>query len=153
MGKKEVKKYVRDKRSPKPKNKNVSKVMSANKAKNTKPEVQLRKLLWVEGLRGYRTNYKKAPGRPDIAFPTKKVAIFIHGCFWHRCPICKLPMPKTNQAFWANKFNANKKRDKLKERTLKKLGWKVTTIWECELDNGDFIRKKVLNIIENGKRN
>lgn len=74
-------KYIRDERSPHQKNENVSKVMSANKAKNTKPELLLRRSLWKNHLRGYRVNYKKIPGRPDVAFPAKMIAIFVNGCF------------------------------------------------------------------------
>ena len=131
--------YVRDKRSPVPKNEQVSKVMSANKAKHTKPELLLRKALWANGLRGYRNNYKKVPGRPDVAFPVKKVAIFVNGCFWHRCPHCNYPLPKTNTAFWELKFKKNKDRDALKTKQLEALGWEVITAWECELD-GDMNR-------------
>lgn len=126
-------KYIRDKRSPVPKNSNVSKVMSANKSKNTKPELLLRKLLWVNGLRGYRVNYPKAPGKPDIAFPSKKIAIFVHGCFWHRCPHCELVLPKTNTEFWRNKFDRNIIRDVEKTRILKKERWKVKVFWECQI--------------------
>jgi DNA mismatch endonuclease (patch repair protein) len=77
--------YVRDKRSPVPKNEAVSRVMSANRAKNTKPELLLRKALWQAGARGYRLHYKRVPGRPDISFVSKKVAIFVNGCYWRRC--------------------------------------------------------------------
>jgi len=125
--------YIRDGRAPVPKSEVTSRVMSANKAKNTKPEVILRRALWANGLRGYRCNYKKAPGRPDIAFPKKKIAIFVNGCFWHRCPHCKLPLPKSNQDFWKTKFEANKKRDREKVTLLGKEGWKVFIIWECEI--------------------
>lgn len=131
--KKEVTKYIRDKRSPKPLSEKVSRTMSANKAKGTKPELQLRKVLWSNGLRGYRCNLKTVPGKPDIAFPKRKIAIFINGCFWHRCPLCKLKLPKSNKIFWVNKFKANKKRDKAKEKELIRQGWKVVTFWECQL--------------------
>jgi len=131
------KKYVRDKRSPQPKNENVSRVMSANKAKDTKPEIALRKLLWNNGLKGYRVNYKKIPGRPDITFVNRKVAIFVHGCFWHRCPTCNYPSPKTNKEFWETKFSKNKARDAAKENELTALSYTVITIWECEL-KGDI---------------
>lgn len=94
-----MKEYVRDKRSPKPKNENVSRVMSANKAKNSKPEVQLRKYLWNNGLKGYRLHHKKSPGRPDIAYISKKLAIFVNGCYWHRCPKCNYTLPKNNRIF------------------------------------------------------
>jgi DNA mismatch endonuclease, patch repair protein len=132
--------YSRDKRSPTPKHENVSRVMSANKAKNTTPEVTLRKALWEYGLRGYRINWKKVPGRPDIAFPGKKIAIFVNGCFWHRCPTCAYTLPKHNTEFWKNKFDKNVSRDNLKKEQLINLGWSVMVVWECEI-------KKQLDII------
>ena len=107
--------------------------MSSNKAKNTKPELRLRKALYAEGIRGYRLNWKKAPGRPDIAFPGKKIAIFINGCYWHRCPHCELPLPKTNKEFWEEKFDKNIKRDIKKEKELLDLGWIVLVFWECKI--------------------
>jgi len=90
--------------------------MKGNKAKNTKPELLLRKALCSTGIRGYSLNWKKVPGKPDIAFPGKKIAIFVNGCFWHRCPICDLPLPKTNIEFWKNKFIRNVERDRLKTK-------------------------------------
>lgn len=125
--------YKRDKRSPTPKNENVSKVMSANKAKNTKPELLLRKKLWEASFRGHRINYKKISGKPDIAFPSKKIAIFIHGCYWHRCPHCNLSLPKTNIDFWKTKFEKNTIRDKIKTKDLIDEGWLVFTFWECQV--------------------
>lgn len=135
--------YSRDKRSPIPKHAGVSKVMSANKAKNTKPEISLRKALWSNGIKGYRLNWKIVPGRPDIAFPGKKLAIFVHGCYWHRCPTCAYPLPKHNTDFWKNKFEKNVARDEIKKQELIKLGWKVITVWECE------IKQKLDSIILN----
>lgn len=79
-------------------------VMQANKSKNTKPELKVRKALRKAGLSGYRLHWKKAAGRPDICFPGRRVAIFVNGCFWHRCPHCSLPLPKSNVAFWSAKF-------------------------------------------------
>ena len=110
----ERRKYVRDGRAPIPKSEVTSRVMSSNKAKDTKPEMILRKKLWSSGLRGYRLHLKEVPGRPDIAFPKRKLAIFVHGCFWHRCPHCNLPLPKSNREFWKNKFQRNIQRDKMK---------------------------------------
>ena len=129
------KEYVRDSRSPKPLNDSVSKVMSANKAKNTKPELLLRKALWKDGHRGYRINWKKVPGRPDIVFPSKKLAIFVNGCYWHRCPKCDLSLPKTNTKFWKDKFDKNIKRDRKKTNELLSLGWNVLVFWECDIKN------------------
>lgn len=70
--------------------------MSANRAKGSKPEVFLRKALYKERLLGYRLHYKEVPGRPDICFVSKKLAIFVHGCYWHRCARCDYPIPITN---------------------------------------------------------
>ena len=107
--------------------------MSRNKARNTKPELNLRRSLYADGVRGYRLNWKKAPGTPDIAFPGKKIAIFINGCYWHRCPHCELPLPKTNTKFWEEKFDKNIKRDIKKEKELLDLGWIVLVFWECKI--------------------
>lgn len=126
--------YIRDGRAPIPKKEITSKIMSKIRAKDTKPELLLRKALWNNGLRGYRLHWKKAPGRPDICFPGKKLAIFVHGCYWHRCPYCKLSTPKTHKRFWKSKFKRNKERDKRKLRALKKGGWKVITFWECQIN-------------------
>ena len=127
------KKYIRDKRSPKPLSEATSKVMSANRAKDTKPEILFRKVLWANGIRGYRLNWRKAPGRPDIAFPGKKIAIFINGCYWHRCPKCELPLPKTNTNFWKEKFDRNILRDFQKNKELINFGWNVLIFWECDI--------------------
>jgi len=125
--------YVRDSRSPTPLNETVSKYMRSNKSKNTKPELLFRKELWKAGIRGYRLHWKKAPGKPDISFPGKKIAIFINGCYWHRCPKCNLGLPKNNRAFWQQKFERNVERDKEKVAALEQQNWNVLIIWECEL--------------------
>jgi DNA mismatch endonuclease, patch repair protein len=135
MKDKNEKVYTRDGRAPIPKKGSTSRVMSANKAKNTKPEIALRKALHNNGIRGYRLNWKKAPGRPDIAFPSKKIAIFVNGCFWHKCPYCKPSLPKTHKSFWDQKFAKNKIRDKKKISILRQNGWKVLTVWECQIKN------------------
>lgn len=125
--------YIRDGRAPIPKKESTSRVMSANKGRNTGPEVKLRQILCKNGIRGYRLNWKKAPGRPDIAFPKRKKAIFVHGCYWHRCSKCRLTLPKSNADFWREKFAKNIKRDKLKQKELRKDGWDVLIVWECEI--------------------
>ena len=132
-----VKEYLRDKRSPTPLNDTCSKVMRANKGKDTSPELLLRKALRDAGFGGYRLHWKVS-GHPDICYPGKKLAIFVNGCFWHRCPHCDLPVPKTNTEFWEEKFKRNKERDGRKECDLKAEGWNVMVIWECEI-------KKYLN--------
>ena len=125
--------YLRDGRAPLPRTEAISRVMSANKDKETKPEIQLRKALWNAGIRGYRKNWKQAKGRPDIAFPGRKIAIFVHGCFWHNCEKCRLPTPKTNAAFWKEKFERNRKRDNDNVQLLITLGWSVLVVRECDL--------------------
>ncbi len=142
------KKYVRDKRSPIPSSDNASKVLSAIKAKNTKPELQFRKLLWKNGIKGYRLHPKTVEGRPDITFISKKVALFIHGCYWHRYPQCKPHIPKFNKEFWVNKFQKNIKRDQLKEHKLKNQGWKILVFWECEIKaNPETLLKQIISAL------
>lgn len=131
---------------PKPSNPNVTKSMKGNKATDTKPELILRKVLWAQGYRGYRLHWKEAPGHPDICFIKKRFVIFVNGCFWHRCPYCKLPLPKSNRAFWSKKFQRNKERDRLKILRLRSLGWKTMTIWECKIKN--HLDKTIKTIIK-----
>jgi DNA mismatch endonuclease (patch repair protein) len=107
--------------------------MQGNKAKDTKPELAVRRMLRDAGFPGYRLQWKKAPGRPDIAYPGRKIAIFVNGCFWHRCPKCNPSTPKTNAEYWNEKFKQNVERDQRKVEELEALGWKVFVIWECEL--------------------
>ena len=125
--------YIRDNRIPIPKTEGISKSMRANKGKNTKPELRMRRLLRDAGAVGYRLHKKGIPGRPDMAFVGRKVAVFVHGCFWHRCPYCKLKLPKTHRVFWEKKFERNVERDRLNLAVLKKTGWKVIVVWECRL--------------------
>ena len=108
--------------------------MQGNKRKDTKPELLVRKALREAGYTGYRLPWKKAPGRPDIAFPGRKVAIFIDGCFWHHHEGCKYATtPATNTEFWEDKFARNKARDERDRKLLAEDGWTVISIWECEL--------------------
>ena len=142
-------KYQRDKRSPIPSSEKASRVMSSIKGKNTKPELTLRKLLWREGLRGYRLHWK-IPGSPDLVFTRKKIAIFVNGCYWHKCPKCNLPIPKSNSDFWENKFHKNVLRDEMKKKLLEDANWKVIIIWECDIKNAqqptiDLIKNELLN--------
>lgn len=106
--------------------------MRANRRKNTGPEITLRRALREAGLSGYRLQWK-VPGRPDIAYPGRKVAIFVNGCFWHMCPRCNLPLPRSNQDYWIPKLRRNKERDSEKREALEETGWTVITVWECEI--------------------
>lgn len=125
--------YIRDGRAPIPENESTSRLMSKIKGRNTNPELNIRRELWQKRIRGYRLHWKKAPGTPDISFPGKKIAIFINGCFWHRCPNCNPPMPKSHSNFWFNKFQKNVDRDKIKIQQLNENGWRTITLWECQI--------------------
>lgn len=127
-----------------------SELMSRIRAKDTGPELTFRKALWKAGLRGYRIHRKDLPGRPDIVFGRYRVAIFIHGCFWHACPKCDLPVPKTNSVFWKEKFERNKARDVRKEQQLRDLHYAVVIIRECEMkkDLDDCVEKVRLALVE-----
>jgi DNA mismatch endonuclease (patch repair protein) len=107
--------------------------MSRIRGKNTKPELTLRSLLSKMGTRGYRTHYNLS-GRPDIVFVKKRVAVFVDGCFWHRCPKCFVE-PTTRKQFWVEKIGGNVKRDRRTNATLRKQGWKVLRFWEHEIRN------------------
>lgn len=111
-----------------------TKVMSKVRQKDTPQEMAVRKFLFSKGLR-FRKNYKKLPGSPDIVLPKYKTAIFVHGCFWHRHNCKYATLPKSNVDFWQNKFCNNIKRDKRNIRDLKKLGYRVIILWQCNLSN------------------
>lgn len=114
-------------------NEYVRKSMQGNKRANTKPELTVRRMLREMGYAGYRLQWKKCPGRPDVAFPGRKVAIQVQGCFWHRCPKCQLSKPKSHSDYWEAKFDANVKRDQRNLAEAKRQGWRVITVWECDL--------------------
>ncbi len=107
--------------------------MQGNRSKNTKPELLVRRCLREAGLTGYRLQWKGAAGRPDIAFPGRRVAIFVHGCFWHRCPYCNPSEPRSNVDFWNAKFRRNQERDRRDCQALLEAGWTVIVVWECRL--------------------
>ena len=110
----------------------VHKSMQGNKRADTKPELLVRERLRKTGLGGYRLQWKVA-GRPDIAWPGKKVCIFVNGCFWHRCPHCNPSVPKKNVEYWTAKFERNVERDRESIAALEAAGWRVHVVWECEL--------------------
>lgn len=137
--------YSRDKRSPVPSNETVSRAMSQNKHVGTRPEILVRKILRKLGLSGYRKNWEKAYGKPDICFPKRKIAIFVHGCFWHHCPKCMHRWPKNNQRYWKKKISRNIKRDKVNIKRLTRDGWKILVLWDCELrQNETKCTKKIV---------
>ena len=113
---------------------NMSKIRSTD----TKPEIKLRKALFAKGFR-YSLHNKKLPGKPDIVLRKYKTVIQVNGCFWHGHEGCKyFVIPKTRTEFWTDKINATLVRDKINNQKLTDLGWKVITVWECELKPKNF---------------
>jgi DNA mismatch endonuclease (patch repair protein) len=118
-------------------------IMASVHSKNTKPEMVVRKMVYQLGYR-YRLYSDKLPGRPDLAFAGKRKAVFVHGCFWHRHPDCRYATsPKTRVEFWKSKFQANVARDELTRRKLEQMGWKVLTVWQCELKDPDKLAERL----------
>lgn len=138
-----------------------SQMMAGIKGKNTKPEIQVRKILHAHGFR-FRLHQKNMPGWPDIVLPKYKTVIFVHGCFWHghqNCPIFRLPKSRTE--FWQEKIGNNILRDERNTGLLMESGWRVANIWECALKGAsrlptpqletsisDAVLSKVTNIID-----
>jgi len=112
-----------------------SKRMSRIQGKNTAPELALRKVLHRLGLR-YRLHRAGLPGSPDLVFPRYKAVVFVHGCFWHRHAGCTIATtPKSNTAFWLEKFEKNVARDTRVTAQLEEQGWRVFVVWECEVSS------------------
>ena len=107
-------------------------LMSRVGSKDTTPELIVRRLIHGIGYR-YRLHCPDLPGKPDIVLPRHKKIVFVHGCFWHRHMGCrKAGVPKSRRAFWLDKFSKNTERDTENTRILKKLGWKVLVVWQCQ---------------------
>ena len=122
--------------------------MSCIKAKDTKPEIIVRRFLFSKGFR-YRLNYKKLPGKPDLVFPKYKKALFVNGCFWHGHEGCKyFVIPKTRTEWWLQKINENKARDKRNMAELIKLNWEPIIIWECELKSSVKREQTLSSLVE-----
>jgi DNA mismatch endonuclease (patch repair protein) len=123
-----------------------SRNMAAIRSKNTKPEIVVRRLLCEMGLR-YRLHRADLPGKPDIVMPGRKVAIFVHGCFFHmhKCRYGRV-MPATNSEFWQTKRKGNAARDRRNVRQLRKLGWQVVTVWECDTKEPDRVQQRLRRI-------
>jgi DNA mismatch endonuclease (patch repair protein) len=117
------------------------------RGKDTKPEMRVRKFLHASGLR-YRLHDKRLPGRPDLVFPSRKVAVFVNGCFFHQHPGCPhARMPKSRLEFWGPKLAGNVERDQRNYANLVEAGWRVLVIWECETKNHQAIWQLQRNIV------
>lgn len=116
--------------------------MSLIKARDTKPELKVRRALHKSGLR-YRLHARDLPGRPDIIFRRDRIAVFVHGCFWHQHPDpeCKRArIPKSRRDFWVPKLKGNRARDEEVMAKLEKDGWRVLEVWECQLDQSHLAK-------------
>lgn len=126
-----------------------SALMSRIRSKDTRPELVVRKLAHALGYR-FRVHCADLPGTPDLAFPSRKKVIFVHGCFWHG-HTCKLASsPKTNISYWIPKINGNRRRDRQRKRALSKLGWRTLVVWECTTRTKDLspLERRLVKFLE-----
>ncbi len=125
-----------------------SEIMARVRSKNSRPEMLVRKLVFGMGYR-YRLHGKYLPGCPDLVFGPRKKVIFVHGCFWHRHEKCALArMPKSRLDFWGPKLEGNRERDDRNKRALAKEGWKMLTIWECQLKNVERVSARIARFLD-----
>jgi len=107
--------------------------MRGNKSSKTGPESMLAQQLRKAGVNGFCQNPSDLLGSPDFAFPASRLAVFVHGCFWHRCPYCQPHFPTSNAEYWTAKFARNKARDACTRTSLRAQGWRLIVVWECQL--------------------
>lgn len=125
-----------------------SRLMAKIRGKDTLPEIAVRSLLHRAGYR-FRIHVANLPGRPDIVLPKHRTIVFIHGCFWHRHKGCKAATsPKSHRKFWAEKFRRNVANDRKHERQLRRMGWKVVTLWECQIRRPGRVLQRVGKVVE-----
>lgn len=130
-----------------------SEIMKRVVSKGTRPELTIRKIVWGLGYR-YRLNVNGIPGKPDIAFKSRKKAIFVNGCFWHRHPGCALTRtPKSNTEFWTKKFATTIKTDQRNYEELTRMGWRYLIIWECEIKKSNLkcLTQKIDQFMKDGE--
>jgi DNA mismatch endonuclease (patch repair protein) len=125
-----------------------SEIMARVRSKNSRPELFIRKLVYALGYR-YRLHQRDLPGSPDLVFRRSRKVIFVHGCFWHRHAKCALArMPKSRVDFWTEKLEGNRRRDERNRRALAREGWKVLTIWECQIRDASRLEAKVRRFLD-----
>lgn len=125
-----------------------SQIMGRIRGKDTEPELIVRKAAHALGFR-YRLHDRRLPGSPDLVFRGRKLALFVHGCFWHRHENCKLCYaPKSNVEFWAQKFKNNVARDERVRKELEALGWEPAIIWQCETSDADRLARRLREILD-----
>lgn len=117
----------------------------------TRPEVVVRRMVWGLGYR-YRLHRQDLPGRPDLVFASRKLIIFVHGCFWHVHARCKRAHePRSNRSYWLPKLERNRRRDQMNRKLLVATGWKVLIIWECEIFEAERIRTRIAAFLRQAK--
>lgn len=125
-----------------------SEIMSRVRAKDTKPEMVVRRMLHAAGYR-YRLHARDLPGKPDLVFPGRRKVVFINGCFWHRHRGCALArLPKSRTEFWTEKLERNRERDERNVEALREQGWEVLTVWECEVRDPATLMPRVVAFLE-----
>ena len=122
-------------------------LMSRIGSKNTEPEVAFRSLIHRLGYR-FRLHRRDLPGTPDLVLPGRRTVVFVHGCFWHGHACKREKMPKSRMDYWGPKIEANRQRDRKKARALRALGWRVITVWECELRNPDKLSTRIVRLLD-----
>jgi DNA mismatch endonuclease (patch repair protein) len=117
--------------------------MRAVRSRNTRPEILVRQIAHRLGYR-FRLHYRALPGQPDIAFPGRRKAIFVHGCFWHQHRGCRrATAPKSNSGFWGPKLARNVARDAIQLAAIRKRGWRALVVWECEIKHERLLAAKM----------
>lgn len=125
-----------------------SRCMAAIRGKDTTPELVVRRLAHRMGYR-FRLHRKNLPGKPDLVFPGRRKAVFVHGCFWHQHPGCRFATrPQTREQFWATKLDGNAARDREVQRRLAEQGWQVLVIWECETGDLERLERSLRRFLE-----
>lgn len=125
-----------------------ARVMRSIRAKNTRPEMDVRRALWRLGVR-YRLHAKELPGRPDIVIRKRRIVVLVHGCLWHLhdgCPLAR--MPRSRPDYWPAKLARNKERDARNLSQLVALGWRAQVIWECETKNPEFLEERLRELLQ-----
>jgi DNA mismatch endonuclease (patch repair protein) len=131
--------------APAPVSAAVSAVMRANRGRDTRPEMIVRRLVFRLGYR-YRLHHQRLPGRPDIAFTRRRKAVFVHGCFWHQhrsaqCPLRSRPLSHLD--YWDAKLKRNEERDIEKQEELRQIGWDIMIVWECEIQDALMLTRRI----------
>ena len=122
--------------------------MSRVRSKDTKPELLVRRIVHGMGFR-YRLHRRELPGTPDLVFPKRGKIIFVHGCFWHRHGTCKYTRwPKSKMEFWKPKLEQNHRRDKANQKALRRMGWQIMVVWECQIGDLERLGMKIQKFLE-----